>query len=358
MNTVYAKFFAVIFLKSLFFVLIITLSLAFILNLLSEIDFFKEIEVDIYYPLFFSILNSPALVFEMFPFIFLITTQLFFIKLFENKEIDIFKYSGLKNSKILIILSTISFITGLLITVFFYNFSSNLKNIYLDLKSNYTNDGKYLAVVTKNGLWIKDKLKNKILMINASKIENNYLIGNFITEFDNEYNVIKNIQSEKIDISQNKWIIHDAKVFKRNEYELIDKLKIETNFDLRRIKTLFSNLSSLDIFGLFELRDNYKKLNYSLTEVDLQLLKLITYPLYLFLMTIFSSLIMLRSKRLSSTTIKISLGLFFSVIIYYVNNFFFVMGSTERMSILTAVFIPIFILTIVNTLMMKNINEK
>ena len=43
MNTVYAKFFAVIFLKSLFFVLIITLSLAFILNLLSEIDFFKEI---------------------------------------------------------------------------------------------------------------------------------------------------------------------------------------------------------------------------------------------------------------------------------------------------------------------------
>ena len=34
------------------------------------------------------------------------------------------------------------------------------------------------------------------------------------------------------------------------------------------------------------------------------------------------------------------------------------MGSTERMSILTAVFIPIFILTIVNTLMMKNINEK
>ena len=110
-------------------------------------------------------------------------------------------------------------------------------------------------------------------MINASKIENNYLIGNFITEFDDEYNVIKNIQSEKIDISQNKWIIHDAKVFKRNEYELIDKLKIETNFDLRRIKTLFSNLSSLDIFGLFELRDNYKKLNYSVTEIDLQIIK-------------------------------------------------------------------------------------
>ena len=158
-------------------------------------------------------------------------------------------------------------------------------------------------------------------MINASKIENNYLIGNFITEFDNEYNVIKNIQSEKIDISQNKWIIHDAKVFKRNEYELIDKLKIETNFDLRRIKTLFSNLSSLDIFGLFELRDNYKKLNYSVTEIDLQIIKFFSYPFYLLLMTIFSSLIMLNIKNVKSTTYKISVGLFLSVIIYYLNNF-------------------------------------
>ena len=63
-------------------------------------------------------------------------------------------------------------------------------------------------------------------------------------------------------------------------------------------------------------------MNYSLIEIDLQLLKLISYPLYLLLMTIFSALIMFKVKRLDSTTIKISLGLFFSVVIYYINNFF------------------------------------
>ena len=67
---------------------------------------------------------------------------------------------------------------------------------------------------------------------------------------------------------------------------------------------------------------------------------------------------MLRTKRLGNTTIKISLGLFFSVIIYYLNNFFFVMGSTERLSVLTAISTPICVLIIVNTLMIKNINEK
>ena len=89
----------------------------------------------------------------------------------------------------------------------FYNLSSNLKNIYLELKSSYTSDGKYLAVVTKNGLWIKDKIDEKIIIINSSSIDGKFLIKNFITEFDEDYNVIRNIQSNKIDISKKEWKI-------------------------------------------------------------------------------------------------------------------------------------------------------
>ena len=86
---------------------------------------------------------------------------------------------------------TLSLITGLLITSIFYYFSSNLKNFYLELKSPYTNDGKYLAVITKNGLWIKDKIDNQNLIIKASKVDNNYLNNSFISIFDNDYNIIK-----------------------------------------------------------------------------------------------------------------------------------------------------------------------
>ena len=63
------------------------------------------------------------MIFEMFPFIFLISTQFFFIKLFNNNEIQIFKYSGLKNSKILIIISLFSiFLLEFLIITFFIIF--------------------------------------------------------------------------------------------------------------------------------------------------------------------------------------------------------------------------------------------
>ncbi len=355
---VYIKFISYTFFKSLLYVFSIMICLVFILNLLSELDFFKEIETDIYFPMFLSLLNSPAMMFEMFPFIFLISTQLFFITLFNNNEIEIFKYSGLKNSKILFIISLLSFISGLLIIGIFYNFSSNLKNFYLELKSQYTVDGKYLAVITKNGLWIKDEINGKVLIINSSKIEQNYLIDNFITEFNDDYSVNRNLKSPKIDISDKNWIIYDTKIFNKNEYQEKKIIKLNTNFDYKKIQTLYSNLSSLNIIQLYELRKNYINLNYSITDINLQLLKLIFYPIFLLLITIFSSTIMFGVKKISGSTFKISLGLFFSVIIYYFNNFFFVLGSTERIPLIFSIIIPLTILTLINVILLDKIDEK
>ena len=355
---VYTVYFINIFIRSLLYVTGVAISLVLILNLLAELNFFQNIKVGQYFTILLAFLNSPIFIFDMFPFIFLVTAQLFFIKLFKNSELLTFKYSGLKNSNILSILCTISFITGLLIVSIFYNFSSNLKNLYLELKQPYTTDGKYLAVITNNGLWIRDKIMNKTLIINSSKIDQNYLIDNFITEFDSELNVTKNIKSDKIDISENEWLIYNAKVYKKNNYAFYEILNIKTNFNSKRINTLYSNLNSLNIIELYELRKNYKKLNYSTTEVDLQLLKLITLPFFLVLMSLFSSLIMLKIKHLSGSTVKISLGLFFSVIIYYFNNFFFVLGSTEKLSVHMSIFTPLLILTFINMIMLNKLNDQ
>ena len=355
---IYIKFFTYLFLKSLLYVSGVLISLVFILNFLGELDFFQKIEVDTFFTIFLALLNSPAMIFDMFPFIFLITAQIFFIKLFNNNELTTLKYSGLKNSKILKILTSLSFITGILIITIFYYFSSNFKNLYLELKSPFTNDNKYLAVVTKNGLWIRDKIENKILVINSYRMDGHYLIGNFITEFDENYNSIRNIKSDKINVSKKKWLITNAKIYEGNNYTTKQILELNTNFDLKRINTLYSNLGSMNLYELYELRKNYKRLNYSITEVDLQLLKLISFPFFLLLMCLFSSTIMLRIKHLSNSTFKIALGLFFSVIIYYLNNFFYVLGSTEKLGVQISVLSPLLILTLINFVMLNRINEK
>ena len=298
------------------------------------------------------------MIFEIFPFIFLISTQLFFINLFQDNQIQIFKYSGLKNSKILFIISTITFLVGILIITIFYNISSNLKNLYLEVKSNYTKDGKYLAVINQNGLWIRDKIENKILIVNASKVDKNFLINSFITEFNTNYEVIRNIKSERINIKKNTWILNDAEIFEKNVRTIKDKILINSNFNYDRINSLFSNLSSLSLLELMNLKKNYQSLNYSTVDINIQIQKIISYPIYLILMTILSAIIMLNSKRYKSSTLKLSLGLFFCVIIYYFNNLFNVLGSTEKINYFLSIWIPLLSLTFLTSLMTYNVNEK
>ena len=354
----YIYFLCISFLKSFVNIFLIMLSLVFILNILKEIEFFSNTDVSVLYPVYLSLMNTPSQIFHIFPFIFLISTQFFFIKLLNNNEINIFKYSGLNNLKIINILSILSFFLGILIITLFYNLSSNLQKYYLEIKNQYSNDKSYLAVINKNGLWIKDIVNKNINIINSRGIKDNFLNDTFITTFNENFEPIRNIKSDKINITTNNWLVHDASVFEENEKKNIELLEFQSNFNLKRIKSLFSNLSSLSIFQLLDLRDNYKALNYSIVEVDIQLNKILTYPIYLMLMTIISSIIMFNTKRFKSSTIKIVIGLFFSVIIYYISNFFNVMGNTERIPLFVAIWSPLLILVIINSLMLIRINEK
>ena len=137
-----------------------------------------------------------------------------------------------------------------------------------------------------------------------------------------------------------------------------DLIKFRSNFNQKRIESLFSNLSSLSLLKLIDLRNNYKSLNYSTVDVDMQIYKVMTYPLFLVIMTILSSIIMLNTKKSNSKVIKIIIGLFFSVLIYYINNFFNVMGSTEKLPLMISIWTPIIFLSLVNLIMLVNINEK
>lgn len=354
----YIKFLFFTFSKSFFYVVLTMFSLVFIINLLSEIDFFKEINVSTWFVLYLALINSPSIIFEMFPFIFLISTQLFFLKLFKNNEFQIFKYSGLKNTKILSVAAIYTLVISFVLVSLFYNFSSKFKNIYLEIKSNYSNDSKYLAVITKNGLWIKDKIDQKNLIINANQIEDFFLINALITEFDDDYRVIRSIKSKKININNNNWIIYNPTIIEKNINRSENILELQTNFDYKKIQTLFSNLSSLSFFRLIELKNNYKLLNFSTTEIDVHLQKIISFPFYLVMMTILSGIIMLMTTNMKSFTLKIGIGFMLAVIIYYFNNFFNVLGTTQKISYISSVWIPLIVLGLINSYILVDINEK
>ena len=75
-------------------------------------------------------------------------------------------------------------------------------------------------------------------------------------------------------------------------------------------------------------------------------------------MFIFSAIIMMNTKTFKNKSIKIIIGLFLSVIIYYINNFFYILGTSEKISVVSSIIIPLTFLTIINFLFLRNINAK
>ena len=109
------------------------LSLILILNVLEEIKFFKNLDNNFFLPIFLTLLNSSSILFEIFPFIFLIGTMNFFIEILDKNELVIYKSVGLPNIKILGTIIGATFLAGIFLVVIFYNISSNLKRPNLSL---------------------------------------------------------------------------------------------------------------------------------------------------------------------------------------------------------------------------------
>ena len=337
---------------TVFFIIIL------ITNILEQTEFFKGIDLSFPYLIFLSFLNTPSVLFEILPFIFLLSTQIFFIHLIDKNELEVFKYTGLNNLKIIKILGLYSFFLGIILVIFFYNGSSILKNSYLLIKNSYSDDNKYLAVINENGLWIKDEINDNINIINASKVNNDFLLNVSITRFNKDFNVIEILHSEKVDITSKKWKIFNPIILRGNSQSSVNEIVLESNFDLQKINSLFSNLSSLNIIDLITLRKSYISLNYSVTDINSHLLKIASYPVYLTLITIFSAIIMFNIGYQKNTFFKITLGIFLSVIIYYINNFLSVLGTNGKIPLTLSIFLPLIILSIINFISIIKLNEK
>ena len=354
----YQIYIASIFLKNLFYISLIFLGLTFILNFFEELKFFESYDVGIRYPILLTFLNSPSILFELFPFIFLIAIKFFYIHLNEKNELEIFRNHGIDNLKVLSLLSVCTFISGVLILLIFYTFSSNLKNHYLNLKNKFSSENEYLAVVNENGLWIKEEINGTSNIIHAKKFNKNKIEDITITQFISATDNINIITAKNADISSKNWLLNKVKVVDKlsisNKYE---NISYTSSFDGEIISNLFSNLNSLNIYQLNLLISNYSKIGYSTTDVNVHLNKLYSLPIFYLLMTILGLLIMMKFTFIKTKFFTIIVGVSVSVFVYYINYFSSLFGANETIPIILSIWLPHLILFLICLLGGIKINE-
>ena len=115
-----------------------------IINIFEEIKFSEKYNTEIYYTIYLSLLNTPSIMFELFPFIFLISVKYFYLNLTEKNELGILNSNGISNLKIIyLILKLIyweTFQLGLAPLVIGLFFLSSIQLISIGFISQYLNN--------------------------------------------------------------------------------------------------------------------------------------------------------------------------------------------------------------------------
>ncbi len=353
------KYFISLFFKKLLILSVIFFSLTFTLTIFEEITFLSDTSSAFYLPFMLAIFDAPTTLLEIFPFVILITAQLFFINLIKKKENELIKINNLNNLYLIKILAFCSFIFGIMIITVYYPISSKLKFIYSDIKNVYSEDGKYLKHLNDNGIWIKDEIDNEIYIINGASKKDPYIEDVFISKFNNNFDLLKNIFAKKVDITNNKWVIKNPIIFENNrQIQSEETFILNTHFNIEKINSAFRNLNSFNLFQLIDIKSENVLLGYSSQDIDLHFLKIVSLPIYFTILVIISSLIMLNIKKNKPYIFHVLLGITLSVVIYYINNIFNVFGLTNKIPIYLSVFFPMIFLGIISIIGLIRINEK
>ena len=329
-----------------------------IINFFEEIRFSEKYNTEIYYTIYLSLINAPSLMFELFPFIFLICVKFFYLDLIEKSELSILNSNGISNLKIVMHLAILSVAIGIFLLLFFYSFSSNLKSKYLDLKNKFSDTNQYLAVVNDDGLWIKEEIEDSLFIIHAKEFDQNKLRLVTITETDKYFNNKSTISAKTANVSSKVWQLKNVSIL--NDSGTRDNYKsfiYNSSFNGEIISNLFSNLNSLNIYELHKLSASYLNIGYSNVDVKIHLNKIYSMPIFFMLMTILGFILINKLKTIKSKFFVIIFGIFISVIVYYLNYFSSILGNKGALPIYLSVWAPLLILFLTCNIGILKINE-
>ena len=362
MNNVVLKYILINFLKSFLIVIFVIFCFGVIINLFEEIEFFKNMNVTIFKPLTLTALFVPSLILKLLPFIIFFSSMWFMIKIRNNNDLLILKIYGYSNLKIFFILALTSFILGCIILTVVSPITSSMVRYYEITKSQHARDIDHLVTFNKNGLWIKEPLKNGNRIISAESIQDSELKDAIIFEFNDDNELEKKIFSKTINIESKAWVLKNVIIFQPSEgifkKDKKSEIKITSMYDLDKITSLFSNSDTISFIDLVLNYQNLLNNGYSKQFLDRSYHTMLSLPFFLFLMTSLAAILTMYTNKKSENLKFIIIGLIMSVLIYYFKDLSIALGKTDRIPLILSVWAPILALSFFTFVGVLQINEK
>jgi lipopolysaccharide export system permease protein len=340
------------------------LSIILLINLLDEFNFFKsKKDLKFIFFIIFTILKIPNLLINLFPFIVLFGGIVFYLKIYNHNEVISLRVMGYSNIQIILIPALTSFVIGYIIVFLIVPFSSSMLRYYETLRSEY-NETKNLVFVNETGIWILDKNEKEKNIIRIEKISKDFSVVNQITiyNYDTSNNFIKRIDATEGFIKDKNWQLNKVYIIstnkKNNNENYLNNYNYTSNVNISELKNVYKNTDTTSLLDINKEMMILEDKGYSTIDLRIRYQKLISFPIYLLAMSILSGLMIINLGKTSNYLKYGSYGVIISVIIYFLNDLSITIAKSGIISVDFSVWIPIFLIILINLVGITQVNAK
>ena len=352
------------YIKSLLVVIAVMLSIILLINLLDEFNFFKsKKDLKFIFFIIFTILKVPNVLINLFPFIVLFGGIVFYLKIYNHNEVISLRVMGYSNIQIILIPALTSFIIGYIIVFLIVPFSSSMLKYYEDLRSEY-NETKNLVFVNETGIWVLDKNEKEKNIIRIEKINKDFSSVNQITiyNYDISNNFIKRIDADEGNIKDKNWQLNKVHIIsgnkKSNKENYLSNYNYTSNININELKNIYKNTETTSLLNINKEMQTLEDKGYSTIDLRIRYQKLISFPIYLLAMSILSGLMIINLGKTSNYLKYGSYGVIISIIIYFLNDLSITIAKSGIISVDFSVWIPIFLIILINLVGITQVNAK
>jgi lipopolysaccharide export system permease protein len=352
------------YIKSLFVVVAVMLSIILLINLLDEFNFFKsKKDLKFIFFIIFTILKIPNVLVNLFPFIVLFGGIVFYLKIYNHNEVISLRVMGYSNIQIILIPALTSFVIGYIIIFLIVPFSSSMLRYYEDLRSNY-NETKNLVFVNETGIWILDKNDKEKNIIRIEKISKDFSVISQITiyNYDSSNNFIKRIDATDGFIKDKNWQLNKVYIVssnkKNNKENFLNNYNYISNVNISELKNVYKNTDTTSLLDINKEMSILEDKGYSTIDLRIRYQKLISFPIYLLAMSILSGLMIINLGKTSNYLKYGCYGVIISIIIYFLNDLSITIAKSGIISVDFSVWIPIFLIILINLVGITQVNAK
>ena len=254
------------------------------------------------------------------------------------------KSSGISLWKILSPILITFFFVGLFSVIILNPFSTLLHKKFENLETLFFGKANLqeFSFDTK-GFWIKQKSGKKNLIINANKIDEKTKTLFYINIYEYNKNKIfqKKVTAQKGLFTAKKLLLYDVNfVDKTSKVSNLKKFTYSINFDSSRLNVATKNPEKIFILDFPYYLIKMKTYGLNISKHLVYFFKLICQPFLIISMILLSASLMLRSseRKLEVGIVSVSLVVGFSL--YFIGDFIFALGFSEKIPPLLAGFGP------------------